>query len=179
MVGQINIGSHITRFDNDRFDIATGNVISADQARLKLLSRYGNSTLASNINLAPGAIVAHQDVGGAGEIHDLGTTSDLFFGIGTVGNTANWAGSNINVGANTPWMGVSTDRSSRTIISGDIIVDDGSNGGTQPRTLSAITLQGINNSTLTLGNGTATPTMGIRKSNAANSKVDVNLVGRV
>ena len=69
--------------------------------------------MASNINLAPGAIVAHQDVGGVNDIQDLGTVPDLFFGIGTTGNTANWAGSNINIGANTPWMGVSTDRSSR------------------------------------------------------------------
>jgi hypothetical protein len=73
-------------------------------------------------------------------------------------------------------MGVSLDRSSRAIVSGDIVVDDGSNGGTQPAYLSAITLQAVNGQLLTLGNGTAVPTMGIRKSNAGNNKVDVNLV---
>src|SRR4026209_1888592 len=76
----------------------------------------------------------------------------LSSGTATTGNTPNWAGSNINIGANTPWMGVSTDRGGRRIFSGDIVIDDGSNGGTQPATLTSVTLQGVNLATLTLGN---------------------------
>ncbi len=177
LVGQIALGA-INSIGNDRFDIATGNVVSGDTTRLGLLSRFGNSSIPSNVNLAPGAIVGHA-VPGGGTINDLGTASDLFFGL-----AGNWAGANINIGANTPWMGLSTDRSGRQIATGDIIVDDGSNGGTQPATFTSMTIQGINSQTFTLGNGgtAATPpavNVTIKKSNAASGKVDVHLVGRV
>jgi autotransporter-associated beta strand protein len=176
-VGQINLG-FVNSFGSDRFDIAAGNVIAGDTTRFAMLSRYGNATTPANINLAPGAIVAH-NVPNGGTISDLGTATDLFYGLGL-----STAATNITVGANTPWMGLSTDRGGRTFATGDILVDDGSNGGTQTPTFTSLIIQGINGQTFTLGNGsTATPpptaNVTIRKSNPGNSTIDVHLVGRV
>src|SRR6185436_3749573 len=173
--GQIALGA-ISSIGNDRFDVAAGNIISGDTTRLGMLSRYGNSTTPSNVNLAPGAIVGHA-VSGGGTIQDLGTASDLFYGL-----ALNSAGSNITVGANTPWMGLSTDRAARQWATGDIIVDDGTTSG--GRSFTSMTLQGINGQTFTFGNGsTATPPpalqVAIKKSNPANGTVDVHLVGRI
>ncbi len=133
----------------DRFTINAASVIEGFTSGTALtgLTRVSTLTAGGQIVLQPDAIIAHQVVpaGAAGvaanTIQGLGTTPNYYYGIGATFGTST---TTLQVGAGTPWKGISTDRSSRSFTQGTIIAN------------SDFTLQGLNvagtSATFTLGN---------------------------
>jgi hypothetical protein len=116
----------------DRFTIDSNAVIigpnaaNANQGLNSLTRVAGAPATGGEIQLAPGAIVAHQfntigEAGvGAGTIKNLGVNADLFFGMAA---TFSDPRTTLTVGASTPWKGISTDRGNRTWEEGTILAN--------------------------------------------------------
>ena len=118
----------------DRFIIEAGSTIIGPNARnanqgLNALTRVaGTPANAGETQLLPGAIVGHQSftnnsINGVdvATIKNLGTDADLFFGLSGTANPGELG--SLTIGAGTPWMGVSTDRTARAWQSGSIIAN--------------------------------------------------------
>jgi autotransporter-associated beta strand protein len=109
---QLNIGAGITSVGGDTFNIGAGNVFSLPNATVGALFTRGG-----NLTASTGAVIAETGVGGANGVQGLGTNSDLLFGF-----AANLA-DDVTVGSipgSTPWRGISTDRTARTMSGGTI-----------------------------------------------------------
>ncbi len=126
-----NTGALFT-MPGDRFSITAGSSLfgqtNGTGGGMASLTRVaGAPVTGGDVHLDPGAIVGHNttlngDVGsGLRTIQNLGTEADLFFGLS---NTFNGGAQQfITVGNGTPWMGLSTDRSSRQWSQGTIFAN--------------------------------------------------------
>jgi autotransporter-associated beta strand protein len=129
----LNNGSAAFTTTWDRFVIPAGSAIlgpnasNANQGLNSLTRVAGSPAAGGEIQLAPGAIVAHQHVPSTGEmgigsntIKNLGQASDLWFGLD---NALSNPLATLVVGTGTPWMGVSTDRNGRSWQQGTILAN--------------------------------------------------------
>ena len=179
--GEIFLGNNTVAYNGnwDRFTIQPGSVIigtnnaavAANQS-LNSLTRVSSLTGGGQIVLQPGAIVGHQvwlagdNTSGVNTIQSLGSNADLFFGLSAnLNNPAAF----LTIGAGTPWAGLSTDRSSRSLQAGTIFAN------------SDFTLQGLTRDgglvTLTLGAPDVPGSFSIV--NNSGGPIQANIVGAV
>ena len=133
--GEILLNNNTAAFTTtwDRFVVPAGSAILGPGASninqgLNSLTRVsGAPTAGGQIQLAPGAIVAHSNVPstkemgiGSNTIKNLGQASDLWFGLaGTINDPL----ATVTIGTGTPWKGISTDRTARNWQQGTIIAN--------------------------------------------------------
>jgi autotransporter-associated beta strand protein len=176
--GQVNIPNIAFAAASDRFDIRAGAILAASAAGtagngLNSLTRVAGLTgiAGGQAVLEPGSIVAF-NVGSATALgvaplalgSGAGTAGDLYFGL-AVNNTL--AGSTITVGAGTPWLGLSTDRSAKTILPGTITANSDFN-------LQGLGIPGVVPVGLTMGSAAGPVAI-----NTPNGDVKVNVIGAV
>jgi len=150
---QINISNTTASFGGDSFVLGSGTVISGNT------SQFSQLVFGTNLTPSVGAIIAGTDPTANNSIGNNGTVSGLIYGIGS-----SLATLNITLGTGSPWSGISTDaNANRTLSTGNITVN------------SDISLIGLNNRVLTLGNGFAS---GGVEFNAA-APVNARIIGNV
>lgn len=174
--GQINLANAAYTNAGDRFDIRTGSILAGNATTtagngLNGLTRVGSLTGISGGQavLAPGSTVAFGGTLTTGLGTGLltlaggvGSAADLYFGLAA--NAA--AGSTLTVGSDTPWMGLSTDRSARSFY-GTLTANSDFN-------LQGFAAPGGTPVTLTMGSTTAPVAI-----NTPNGDVSVNVLGPV
>jgi autotransporter-associated beta strand protein len=140
---QITLGVMVANTGGNTFEIDSGDVLAIQNSN----APNGLLTRGTNLTLTPGAIVAQGTAGLAsnGVIANLGTANDLYLGLSSDLSDSVLVG---HSGGGTPWRGISSDRTTRRLLSGEITVD--TSGGAN-----SFTLQGIDGQSLILGNGTA------------------------
>lgn len=122
---RVKNGGNITLTNNiaytstgDRFNIAAGSTLTGTSAAanqgFNSLTRVSAFSGGGQVILAPDSILAYAGTF-VGEfdlanlaVKDLGSLSDIYFGLGTAGTTGS-----VTVGVGTPFKGLSTDRTSR------------------------------------------------------------------
>ncbi len=156
--GELFLNNNTAAFNTpgDRFIINSNAVIigpnagNAGQGLNSLTRVSGTPANGGEIQLLAGAIVGHQfsavgEIGaGINTIKNLGTNADLFFGL-----SANLTEprSTITIGAGTPWKGLSTDRTARSLEEGTILAnsDFWLQGQLRDGAYVALTLGAVNN----------------------------------
>jgi autotransporter-associated beta strand protein len=174
--GQISIANQAYTTASDTFNIGAGSILAGSATTtsgngLNSLTRVASLTgiSAGQVVLAPGSIVAFGGTlttglgtgvltlaGGAG------TNADLYFGLGA--NAV--ANSTITVGAGTPWLGISTDRTTRNFASGTITANSDFN-------LQGLGVPVVNPVVLNMGSG------GAMAVDTPNGDVNANILGAV
>jgi len=172
--GQVTL-PNVAAASNEYFNIAAGAAIANSGT-----TGAGGLDLNTNLNAASGAILAETGFGANVAIKKGGvaigtalTTPTYFFGL-----AGNQLQENITVGAGTPWLGISTDRSNRTYngtaATNNTITANGD------FTLQGMTLPGAGApptyTYLTLGNGAGANNIKIA---TPNGSVNANIVGLV
>lgn len=135
--GAIMMSGSFTSASRDRFTLQSEGILNGSTAQLaqvKRVSAFSASPTQAEGIFASGAALAvttnNVNMNTALQGMNLGTASDLYFGLGTTFNNANFA---ITVGANSPWQGFGTDgqesnesqTGSRTLSAGTVTVDTG------------------------------------------------------
>jgi autotransporter-associated beta strand protein len=184
--GQVTLSTTSSAYTaaGDVYNISAGSAIagaaSAAGKGINSLSRVDSMTGGGQVVLAPGAVVANTvQLTSAlnlstGTIQNLGTASDLLYGIAATQNNAN---GNVSIGIGTPFFGVSTDRSSRAWDLGTITITP----GTTDVVLQALDYSdstGTTNTaaTLTFGNGITANGPVINASNAVNVHIASGII---
>ncbi|MCX5675009.1 MAG: autotransporter-associated beta strand repeat-containing protein, partial [Planctomycetota bacterium] len=172
-VGVLTVAGGVTTLGDggtgtDVLAVNGGNILVINSATVPLLDRTPTT---GNLTLKPGAILSEPAAGGlnAAKIANLGTANDLFRGL-----AADFAADTITVatsGAGTPYRGLSTDRTSRTLLTGTVTVD------TVAGNTGAI-LQGIFAQTLIIGNGTTAGCVTIMP-NTSDTTATITTYGKV
>ena len=121
----------------ERFTVNNRGILAGNATQLGYLTRvssFSASPTGAEVILADGAVIVPTDYDATPGVANLGTDADLLYGItGTLNN----AGFTLNVGAGTPWKGLSTEAnrnqsgtgwSEDKLRKGTVVIDDG--GGT-------------------------------------------------
>ncbi|HEY7118198.1 MAG TPA: PEP-CTERM sorting domain-containing protein [Tepidisphaeraceae bacterium] len=164
--GMIVLG--VTPTATDKFEIRDRGIIRGNSGRLAALDT------ASNITLAPGAIIAHETLGATADttttIANLGTDPKYYFGLGA-DTPATSSSFDITVGPGTPWAGIASDRAARRWNNGVITAN------------SDFTLRSgrfiSGGTSLILGNGTNAGALSVVNNTGNAGRVNVTIDGRV
>jgi len=168
--GLITMSGTFGNSSRDRFTVGTGSILSGTAtvtqlAAVRRVSSFSASPTQAEVIFGSGATIAtptnNTNIDTALSAMNLGTASDLYFGLG--GNFSNSAFA-ITMGANTPWQGFSTDGNAtdgdpRVLSSGTITVNTGNGTFGELRFQSlGVTYGALSSIPLTLGSASSAPT---------------------
>jgi len=168
--GLITMSGSFGSSSRDRFTVGTGSILTGTATATQLaavgrVSSFSASPTQAEVIFGSGATIAtptnNTNIDTALSAMNLGTASDLYFGLGANFSSSAFA---ITIGANTPWQGFSTDGpvtdgDARVLSSGTITVNTGDGTYGELRFQSLGRQYGNPSSIpLTLGTSTAAPT---------------------
>jgi fibronectin-binding autotransporter adhesin len=129
----------------DTFRLNAGGIIQGNA------TQFAGLTIGTNLTVEAGAVLGHETHASTSQITGLTNDANLFYGISATANSVLPA-----IGVGSPWVGISNDRSARTIAgSGGTLVPITINGGDGNMSTIEAVFQGVNGTTLSFG-GNAT-----------------------